>query len=463
MKLPHALVPALILILTVGSIQFATALDQASLAGNWRFENLRSAGMLQKRFIDGLPDFFFDSEFLTEQGDVTINSVGTVSGAVSGTAIFTQSKGVSLKVDGDTIPMMINPAGDVMMRAHSSPGDGQDFLVIVKRPVSTVTSDLAGRWRYVSFGMPDDFTKTFVNSTTGQPRSSTSSSEPPGANDRVVDIFYQGSFYRDVGEVILDASGNVSGDATGTASTSANGTVTLNFGGEVEVFYVNASKNFMIRTRTNSVDHEQDITVLVKAPALNPTLADLAGPWRYTAFQIPIRMSEVFFNYNTNQTRTSFDTTSTSGPDEGFTDAFFPGTFKTESGIIGISEAGGVTGGVSGTAGIDGSGVVTISTGGEAITLFPSADGSVLWGLLEPGSDEDVLISLERVALEPMEIVLEVQDGIPNLLWLGGGNLKMQQSSALSGWLDIDGSTGQSAYQGSSPVTRQFFRLTEVP
>ena len=75
--------------------------------------------------------------------------------------------------------------------------------------------------------------------------------------------------------------------------------------------------------------------------------------------------------------------------------------------------------------------------------------------------DTQEIVALVRAPLEPMKIALEFEGGVPSLLWMGQGNVRLQRTSTLNGWSDVMSSTGQSGFN-SSTTTAEFYRLVEL-
>jgi len=175
-----------------------------------------------------------------------------------------------------------------------------------------------------------------------------------------------------------------------------------------------------------------------------PDPSPLAGDWCFEQLRTPTRLLRRQVN--------------------NFADFYFDVLGETSRGDVTISASGAITGDATGTLKPLPYELVSLILDGhfEEVALFPSADGSVLWGLRDPGPNENALIALTRVPLSPFEVVLDVEDQIPQLLWLGDNSLKLQKLDHNFNWIDVPGSTGQSAFQGD-PAPMGIFRLTEVP
>lgn len=442
-------------------------------AGNWHIAGIFTPSALREsyynattgvsRFSDNsqdsakageeLADLFFAGGFAVQASEFTMSSLGALSGDVTGSAILTSSKVIKASTGNGPVRLLVNASADVMALAESNAGDENEFTMLVRRPTAAVTADLAGTWRVFDFGMPDDLTETYFNHQTQQARQG-GSDDNAGPNEELVDVFFIGGFETlDVG-VTMTSGGSFSGAFSGTASTTANGTVTLNPGDGTEVFQMNASKNLMIRSLAQPVDNDQRFTALMKLPA-SLSLAELAGPWRFARLAIPNRLVETVYNGSTTR---DIDSNENAMNGEEMVDVHFPGVFEAEQGVVGIGADGSLAAGFSGSVAVGATpGQVTITVDGEALTFYVNDTKDVMLHVSETG-DEQQIIAVLRVPLDPMKIALDTDDGKLNLLWVGQSDVKLQKTSTLTGWSDVTSSTGQSAFE-SSTTTAEFYRL----
>ena len=411
-----------------------------------------------------LVDVFFAGEFGTSDGDFALTAGGAVTGDISGSVQVTPSGLVRGTLDGGPISLRLNASGDVMMTAVRD-DDIQEFIVAVKRPADAVTADFEGVWNFVDLGSPTDLTKSYYNSMTQMNRQAPSDSSG-GASEQFVDAFFVGGFESESGGVTVASDGSFTGFAPGTMMTTANGTASLDFGEGPETLYLNASKNLMIRVKREAGDiNDQRITVIVKAPP-SLTIADLAGPWRFSKMETPNRLVEVYFNHSTGQNRNSVDSgdyAGRTGQPESLVDMFFPGDFSVGGGGVGIGTDGSLTASISGSVAVnsgDSEGSITLTVDGETFEFFVNETRDTMFHVGSTGDTQEI-VALVRVPLEPMKIALDVKDGAPSLLWLGQADVKLQRTSTLTDWSDVTSSMGQSAFKTSS-ATAEFYRLIQL-
>jgi hypothetical protein len=102
-------------------------------------------------------------------------------------------------------------------------------------------------------------------------------------------------------------------------------------------------------------------------------------------------------------------------------------------------------------------GEVTITVDSQPLTFYVNDTKDVMLHVSATG-DEQQIIAVLRVPLDPAKIALDTDDGKLNLLWVGQSDVKLQKSTTLTGWTDVTSSTGQSAFE-SSTTTAEFYRL----
>ena len=270
-----------------------------------------------------------------------------------------------------------------------------------------------------------------------------------------MDVFFRGGFEILSVGVTMTSGGTFSGAFSGASSTTANGTVSLVTGEGTEFFQMNNSKNVMIRSKAEPSFDDQRFTALIKKPS-TLSVSELAGPWRFSRLTIPKRLVETVYN-STTMTSRQIDSGDNAGNGEELVDMFFPGLFEVEQGVAGIGSDGRLTAGLNGSAVVNSPGVVTITVDGDPLTFYVNDTKDVMLHVSET-MDEQQIIAVLRVPLDPMEIALDTDDGKLNLLWVGRSDVKLQKSSTLTGWSDVSDSTGQSAFE-SSTTTAEFYRL----
>lgn len=454
---------------------FTSTSSGASLqdgAGDWHIAGIFTPSALQESYYNAttgasrfsvnsqdyakageeLADMFFAGGFSIQAAEFTLSGLGSLSGDVTGSAVLTGSKVIKACTANGPVRLLVNASADVMALAESNAGDENEFTMLVRRPTTAATADLAGSWRVFDFGMPDDLTENYHNFVTQQGRQG-GSDDHAGDNEKLVDVFFKGGFETlDVG-VTMTSGGSFSGAFSGTASTTATGTVSLNPGDGVELFQLNASKNLMIRSLAEPSSFDQRFTALIKLPS-SLTLSELAGPWRFARLSIPNRLVETVYNGSTTR---DIDSGDNAMPGEQLVDVHFPGSFEAEQGVVGIGADGSLAAGFSGSVAVNSPGEVTITVDSQPLTFYVNDTKDVMLHVSATG-DEQQIIAVLRVPLDPAKIALDTDDGKLNLLWVGQSDVKLQKSTTLTGWTDVTSSTGQSAFE-SSTTTAEFYRL----
>lgn len=141
-------------------------------------------------------------------------------------------------------------------------------------------------------------------------------------------------------------------------------------------------------------------------------------------------------------------------------DMFFPGDFGVGVGGVGIGTDGSLAASFSGSVAVNTGGAITLTVDGETFEFFVNETRDTMFHVHSSGDTQEI-VALVRVPLEPMKIVLEVNGGVPSLLWLGQGNVRLQRTSTLNSWSDVLSSTGQSGFN-SSTTTAEFYRLIQL-
>ncbi len=407
-----------------------------------------------------LVDVYFQEEVFAENGSLSVDAQGAVTGDESGSLRVTKDKRAVLTLPDSLIPFLLSPAGDVLVRAISEDPHDQEFVVAIKKPTDATTAGLAGNWRVLEFVMPDDITEVYYNSQTMQTRNTTSSSDFGMEGEQLVDLFFKGEFETVSAPVTIAGNGTFSGAFGGTISTTIDGTVTINAGEGNETFFLNHSKDLIIRTLKELDDVR--ITIIVKLPSAT-TLADVAGPWRLTSMSTATRLREAYYNGMTQMTRTTDDSGEFAMTGEQLVDTFFSADFEIGGGVLSIKEDG-TMGGIAagGTVAITGPGTGTVTLGPDVYTFYANPTHDVMWSV-SSNSEEQEIFALVRIPVEPMKLVLDPEDTNPTLFWEGQSGVKLQKSTDLgAGWSDVSNSTGDSSYTGSR-VTAEFFRLVTDP
>lgn len=416
--------------------RFTTSSSQSAMANE----------MLVDTFFREVPEAVFDS--------FSVSPTGVISGADFGQVTLTPSLIADAKFSDWRVKFLTTRSSDILLRGYMD-GDIYEMAVAVKKPTAATTAALAGDWIFIDYQTPRDLTETYLNTVTQQTRMG-SSSDFAGANEILVDVFFRGGYGVEMGAVSIAANGTITGAVSGSAAAVANCTVTINFGEGPESFQLNEGANFMVRTLEET--DEQRLTVIVKSPT-STTLADLAGPWRLSSLLIPNRLRETYYNTVTQQERQSVDSTDFAKENEKLVDVYFEGEIEALYGVIGISPTGVVTGLDTGTVTINSPSTVTVNMDGDDLIFYPTANHDLMVSFISEDGEQEIMF-MTRVPVEPMKLALDFDGEGPGLLWQGTGDVRLQSSTTLSGWTDVNGSNGQSAHQ-SAGGTAEFFRLVQ--
>ncbi len=246
--------------------------------------------------LQGLPEDnalqgYYDAMIGFQHGPVAVD-------AATGTAVFTPA----VSSDGPTgqgfeVTVSVTEAGQLKV----TPPDDAPITFVGNEGRNMMVSISRNRFGDGEGGYNYDFDLELL----------TRVPETLAVADLAGDWIYQGAFLLDVFNdwemdpqipVTVDVSGNGSAEVPGegtvtfTAATGGqNGAVTLDFGGETETYYINATKDVMVRFArqtdgdfnpanvpeqwgTISTQYDYSFVVLVRKPD-SLTLEDLAGTW----------------------------------------------------------------------------------------------------------------------------------------------------------------------------------------
>ncbi len=236
-------------------------LDATDLDGDWALIALTCPDDLSRVQAEGrLADVYFSGESTLATGDITMDGAGNFSGIFSGTISGTPTGDVTVVTGGGSIPFRMNESKNV---AASTPGDDdeQEFNLLIRKPSSLATSDLAGTWRVSILRLPTTLTESFYNIDTTAGRQADSAGTA-GPNEVLVDIFHADFFELERLEVELDSSGSFTGTRSGTFTANPDRSVTLSSGGDLVTFFPNADKTLM----AGAVDHpdSHELVICIK-------------------------------------------------------------------------------------------------------------------------------------------------------------------------------------------------------
>lgn len=239
------------------------SLATAELAGNWRIVSLIQPDEMSKTQFEGkLADVYFIGEPSLTVGDITINATGGFSGLFSGTlaASGPLPGDFTVNAGGGPIPFRVNATKNLAV-ATLDDGDEEECIVLVRKPATLATSELAGTWRASVMRFPTTLTEILYNVVTEGGRE-IDSSEAAGPNEILADLYHKEMPGLTRLQLQVDGSGGFA--ALGGGSFTANGdrSVTLSLDGESISLQPNADKTFMVGGKADSDSHE--LIVLVK-------------------------------------------------------------------------------------------------------------------------------------------------------------------------------------------------------
>lgn len=246
----------------------------ADAAGPWHLISSISPGDITRNIVDGrLADVYFIAESSLTEGQIIVNGNGTFNGLFSGGISGTPDGNVTVTTGGGAIPFRINASANVMT---ATPGDEdeQEYVVMVRKPASLATADLAGTWRVSAFKIPTALTETYYNQDTDQSRQA-DSSDFAQEGEVLVDVFHTAGFELMRQQVFIDSAGNIAGTETGTLSANGDKSVSVVFGGNALVLHPNANKTVMIGTTVDEGEAKEIIIVTKTSETVATTFDEL--------------------------------------------------------------------------------------------------------------------------------------------------------------------------------------------
>ena len=241
------------------------------VAGAWHVISTISPRNLSKNFVDGrLVDTFFVAESSLIDGSIEINTGGGFTGLFSGTIAGTASGDITVTTAEGGIPFRIN-ASKNLMAATPGDGDEQEYILLVKKPSSLTTSELAGTWRVSSFQIPTTLVETYLNPDSGQSRQA-DNSDFAQSGEFLVDLFHPAGFEVNRQHVVIDASGTITGTETGALSARPDRSVQISLGdGDGLTLHPNADKTVLIGASPDVEGESKEIIVAIKTNGTMPT------------------------------------------------------------------------------------------------------------------------------------------------------------------------------------------------
>lgn len=418
--------------------QVATA-DAYDLTGTWHVAgfDLPTGITLNKNaqgVVTGLSGG--SDSFHVSDGFLTIDAAGAVSGAVEGPITGT----ATVSADGIVNLALLTPEpvnfslpmttkSDLMATSHSE-GGAQELLLLAKAPTDALPADIEGSWWVMEIQTPATLGLKY------------------NGNHELIEINGTNDFKQSKGTVVIDSSGNYNYNTeedTGAMSVNSGGIVTItsaSLSNPVQHFYLNASKDVMIRASGNSQDNQ--LTVLVKKHEVHNWEA--AGKWATASLNY---WDHLYVSKDNLGRIINID-----GLD-GF--KHFNGTVNCmlDSSVNGVMEtpfSGYTTGAIDGT--------FAIYHGEPApFNAAMSASGDFFVGVGTPGNDVEVLVAIRSV--RPLDLAM-VNSAV---LWVPGDGRFLEQSASLTGWLPVASSGTTSSYSPSTATdgSQHFYRLKKSP
>lgn len=445
------------------------AAEVTEFVGSWRLHGLETPARLQERFYNEVTgqfrtgfdasavpaeheyivDVFFPDPFAGINTSFTLAPDGNISGGVQAQFRNFRSNRFTYQEGSEVFTVFANVAGDILKRSDAIP-EMYNLYIGLKSPESLTVSDLHGTWDIVTYTTPQDIV---VNKFEG----------------RVVDTFFIGQFRTLSATISIDPVGAIEGDFDGTAEATGPGTVSFDIDGSIYHFSINASKNVLVGSLSQS--SETEYLVLVKRPESLST-SELSGNWRFTALEVPTSFRKRYYN----QVSDTFQVTGmsyTSGPNEQFIDIYHIGEFSNLRLDLHVNEDGSFSqlGGGTLTAGIDNRANLFVDN--KTIIMNPNSDKTMLTGLISDSNSQILVIGIRvqgKIANtfnESVELDLTPTDaGDPFVLsWKGATYLMLQTYNSEEGiWEDVEFSNGQDSLTADPEQygSTGLFRIIEV-
>jgi len=239
------------------------SLATADMAGDWYVMSMLNFRDISKNIVDGrLADTWYVATPTNFGGDITIYNDGTFDGLFSGTSSAGATPGdFTVNVSGgDVVPFKCNASKNL---ACATPGDAdeQEMVLLIRKPATLATADMAGTWRISAMQVPTTLTESYYNTETTGGRQAYND-DNAGLNEILVDVFHTDKFELSRFHAVVDASGTFTGSVSG--SMSAVGTaMTVTVDGEEFILQPNADKTFMAGIKTYADSHELIVCVKV--------------------------------------------------------------------------------------------------------------------------------------------------------------------------------------------------------
>lgn len=230
------------------------SLATSELAGDWFLVSMINPADISTNVFEGrLVDTYFAAESRVVSGDIRILANGFFNGLFSGTISATGPGAATVSTGGDSIPFKFNASKNLGIATPDNE-DEQEIVVLVRKPDSLATADLAGTWRISAIQLPTSLTETYYNVETMGSRQ-LDSSEVAGTNEVLVDVFHKDRFELNRLQILVDDSGTFTGSVNGSL-VAAGDSVSVTVEGDNVTLHPNADKTFMVGINTFEDSHE---------------------------------------------------------------------------------------------------------------------------------------------------------------------------------------------------------------
>lgn len=233
------------------------SLTTSQLEGQWRVFSMINRANIQKTFFSGsLVDTFYAADASNVAGDITIQNDGTFTGLFNGTVVAsaTTPGDLTVTVDGNEIAFKCNASVNLCV-ATTGDANEQEIILLVRKPATLATADLAGTWRISAMVLPTTLTETWYKGSTDTYRQADNSGFG-NEGEVLVDVFHPDPFELLRLHALVDATGAFTGSVTGSLAVVGGETVSVTVDGETFSLQPNADKTFMAGIRQYPNSHE---------------------------------------------------------------------------------------------------------------------------------------------------------------------------------------------------------------
>lgn len=276
------------------------SLSIADLAGTWNLISLIQPDDLTT--VGNLEDVYFEGGTSVTTGQVELNANGTFSGLFSG-SLTVNGTSLLITVGGNAIDFRVNEGKNLAI-ATLGQSDEAEIILLVRKPESLTTAELAGGWRFNRMSIPTTLTETYYNTVTEQTRQG-DSEDSAGENEILVDLFHKERFELERGNLRVQPDGAVLDSDITSFVAGPNQTARVTANGDTFEFFVTSDRSVLIGAFAG--DDSQQLIVVVKtdeqAAESNEAAVDL----------LPVQVGESFVLSWAGDTRTKVEVATGSG------------------------------------------------------------------------------------------------------------------------------------------------------